>query len=286
MQFIEFCERRNEKALPAKPLSIADFVVRLSSSKRNSASIRRAICGISSIHKLNHFDDSTKDPDVILEMRRMHRKLGRSSKQASGINAETLEKMLLATDNSIRGIRDRALLLVAYDALCRRSELVSLQVKDVKVNITNGVETSSILLRKSKTDQDSTGKWLHLTQRTHQALIAWMKNLPQKQEMLFCGLNRSLNLSPQIGAGQINRIYKRNAKSAGLNESEIKDISGHSMRVGAAQDLLSSGASMPIIMQRGRWSKTDTVMRYVERSNQMALKNNYDSLNPWICYSD
>ena len=51
---------------------------------------------------------------------------------------------------------------------------------------------------------------------------------------------------------------------AGLNESEIASISGHSTRVGAAQDLLNSGASMPIIMQRGRWSKTDTVMRYVE----------------------
>jgi hypothetical protein len=37
------------------------------------------------------------------------------------------------------------------------------------------------------------------------------------------------------------------------------------MRVGAAQDLLNSGASMPIIMQRGRWSKTDTVMRFNKR---------------------
>ena len=39
------------------------------------------------------------------------------------------------------------------------------------------------------------------------------------------------------------------------------------MRVGAAQDLLNSGASMPIIMQRERWSKIDTVMRYVENIN-------------------
>ena len=155
-------------------------------------------------------------------------------------------------------------MLVAYDTLCRRSELVSLQVKDVKINIKNGIETSSIFLRKSKTDQDSTGKWLHLSPRAHRALIAWVKHLPENQEMLFCGLNRSLDVSPNIGAGQINRIYKRIARKAGISESEIKGISGHSMRVGAAQDLLSSGASMPIIMQRGRWSKTDTVMRYVE----------------------
>ena len=36
------------------------------------------------------------------------------------------------------------------------------------------------------------------------------------------------------------------------------------MRVGHAQDLVISGASMPQIMSKGRWSKTDTVMRYVE----------------------
>ena len=225
------------------------------------------MCGLSAIHKLNRFDDPTKDPDVTLEMRRMHRKLGRSSSQAGSINADTLDKLLLATDDSIRGIRDRALLLVAYDTLCRRSELVSLQVKDVKINIKNGIETSSILLRKSKTDQDSTGKWLHLSQRAHLALAEWIKKLPEGQEMLFCGLNRALDFSANIGAGQINRIYKRIARKAGLNESEIEGISGHSMRVGAAQDLLNSGASMPIIMQRGRWSKTDTVMRYLEHSN-------------------
>jgi integrase len=206
---------------------------------------------------------------VALEMRRMHRKLGRSSHQAGSINADTLDKLLLATDNSIRGIRDRALLLVAYDTLCRRSELVSLQVKDVKINIKNGIETSSILLRKSKTDQDSTGKWLHLSQRAHQALMEWMKEIPERQEMLFCGLNRALDFSAHIGAGQINRIYKRIARKAGLDKSAIEDISGHSMRVGAAQDLLNSGASMPIIMQRGRWSKTDTVMRYLENGNPM-----------------
>lgn len=162
-------------------------------------------------------------------------------------------------------------MLVAYDTLCRRSELVSLRVKDVKISIKNGIETASILLRKSKTDQDSTGKWLHLSERTHQALVGWMRKLSEEQEFLFCGLNRAIDASPQIGVGQINRIYKKIAKKAGLDESEIEKISGHSMRVGAAQDLLNSGTNMPIIMQRGRWSKTDTVMRYVENCSSASL---------------
>jgi len=262
--FIQFCEDHNEESLPALPLSIANFIIKLSNDKRSSAGIRRAICGISTIHKLNRMDDPTKDPDVTLEMRRMHRKLGRSAKQAGSINLDILDQMLLATDGSIRGLRDKALLLVAYDTLCRRSELVSLQVKDVKITIKNGVETTSILLRKSKTDQDSMGKWLRLSERAHLALLAWMKELPEGQGMLITGISRSGDISPYLGGGQVNRIYKRIAKAAGLDESVIKGISGHSMRVGAAQDLLSSGASMPIMMQRGRWSKSDTVMRYVE----------------------
>jgi len=262
--FIQFCEDHNEESLPALPLSIASFIIKLTNDKRSSAGIRRAICGISTIHKLNRMDDPTKDPDVTIEMRRMHRKLGRSAKQAGSINLDILDQMLLATDDSIRGLRDKALLLVAYDTLCRRSELVSLQVKDVKITIKNGVESISILLRKSKTDQDSLGKWLRLSQSAGLALTEWMKQLPEGQENIYCGLNRAGDISKYLGGGQVNRIYKRIARKAGLDESVIQGISGHSMRVGAAQDLLSSGASMPTMMQRGRWSKSDTVMRYVE----------------------
>jgi site-specific recombinase XerD len=266
--FILFCEDRSTNALPSDPNSVVQYICKLTDSGRSSASIRRALCGLSAIHKLNRFDDPTKDPDVNLEMRRMHRKLGRSSNQAGSINADTLNRLLLATDNSIRGIRDRAILLVAYDTLCRRSELVSLQVKDVKINFKNGIKSSSILLRKSKTDQDSTGKWLHLSQRAHLALAEWMKELPEGQQHLMVGIGRGGRISLSgLGSGQVNRIYKRIARNAGFDELVIEGISGHSMRVGAAQDLLNSGASMPIIMQRGRWSKTDTVMRYLEHGN-------------------
>lgn len=64
-----------------------------------------------------------------------------------------------------------------------------------------------------------------------------------------------------------SRIYKRLAKRAGLVKELIEQISGHSLRVGHAQDMVNSGESMPMIVSKGRWSKTDTVMRYVENIN-------------------
>lgn len=39
------------------------------------------------------------------------------------------------------------------------------------------------------------------------------------------------------------------------------------MRMGGLEQLLNSGASIPIIMQRGRGSKTDIIMRHIEHSN-------------------
>jgi len=75
------------------------------------------------------------------------------------------------------------------------------------------------------------------------------------------------HITKELKSSQINRIYKRLAKDGELPQEIIDHISGHSMRVGAAQDLLKSGASMPMIMNKGRWSKIDTVMRYLEQAN-------------------
>lgn len=53
-----------------------------------------------------------------------------------------------------------------------------------------------------------------------------------------------------------------------IDESQIKLISGHFMRVGATNDLVLQGASLCQIMIKGDWTKTDTVMRLVERVAQ------------------
>jgi hypothetical protein len=43
------------------------------------------------------------------------------------------------------------------------------------------------------------------------------------------------------------------------------------MRVGAAQDLLLQGASLPQIMVKGGWVKTDTVMCYIDKVRPPSL---------------
>lgn len=270
-KFIAFCDCENVDALPADKVNVASYIKHLADGNLKSASIRIAVASISAIHHLNELYDPTTHPDVRIELRRMHRNLGRESQQATGINVELLRKMIGVTDISLRGTRDRALLLTAYDTMCRRSELVSLTMRDLVINQEN--QTLKIKLRRSKTDQDGLGRWLHLSKESQCAIIEWINLSGIESGKIFRGVNRGQIITEDLSAAQINRIYKRLAKKSKADHSIVDHISGHSMRVGAAQDLLISGASLPMIMQRGRWSKADTVMRYIENTIGLDLSN-------------
>lgn len=263
-RFISFCDALNSQALPAEAGIVAKYVTKLTHGSLRASSIRIAIATIATIHKLNQLPDPTQHPTVKIEMRRMRRTLGRRCSQAYGITAPILEKMLQATSHDLRGLRDHVLLLLAYDSLCRRSELVSILIQDIHYEEFEGTTKMKIRLRRSKTDQEQYGRWICPNTSTINAIKLWLEATKLQGGYLLRGINNAGDITRELNCGQINRIYKRLANSAGLPFSIVRQISGHSMRVGAAQDLLKSGASMPLIMNKGRWSKTDTVMRYLE----------------------
>ncbi|QDC80362.1 tyrosine-type recombinase/integrase [Candidatus Methylopumilus universalis] len=262
--FIKYCDENNVTALPAQAETVAQYIRKLSEGHLKSSSIKIAMASIAAIHNLNSIHDPTEHPDVKIEMRRMYRTLGRYAKQAYGINKGLLDKMVTTTDNSLRGIRDRAILLVAYDSLCRRSELVSLAFEDVLINEKDaGVK---LKLQKSKTDPHGTGKWLYLSLETQIAIKNWLEVSGIRSGKLLRGISVNGKISDNLTSSQIGRIYKKIARTLKIDPDTIRKISSHSIRIGAAQDLLLTGKSFPEIMNRGRWSKIDTVMRYAENA--------------------
>jgi site-specific recombinase XerD len=56
-EFIAFCDLNNKSALPANAAMNANFICHISSSGRSSASIRRAVAGISAINPFYRFTD-------------------------------------------------------------------------------------------------------------------------------------------------------------------------------------------------------------------------------------
>ncbi len=125
---------------------------------------------------------------------------------------------------------------------------------------------AAILLRKSKTDQERLGTWLQISAKTYALIKQWINSAKIKEGKILRGIKINDQVTNGLTGAQIGRIFKRLATNAGIDSSSVKNISGHSIRIGAAQDLLISGATLPQIMAKGGWTKVDTVMRYVERA--------------------
>jgi len=62
----------------------------------------------------------------------------------------------------------------------------------------------------------------------------------------------------------IAQTFKRVAKFVGMTPGEAQDVGGHSIRVGATQDMLALNIDLASVMQAGRWKTTAMPMRYGE----------------------
>ena len=107
-------------------------------------------------------------------------------------------------------------------------------------------------VRRSKTDPDGKGVVLYIGNEADEALRA----IRPVEELL------DLN-APIFGlsARQIGRRVKAAAKAAGLGDG----FTGHSGRVGMAQDLVATGVELPALMMAGRWKSSRMPARYTER---------------------
>ena len=259
--------KKGARPLPADPFVVSEFLLDSADAENNRAStIRRKCASISAIHRYGYFEDPTKHPEVKIAIRKINRKLGTRFKQARPINRLVLDRMLHVCGDDSHGIRNRMILLLAYTTLRRRSELTSLRVEDLTLC---GDGQGVILLRQSKTDQTQEGVLLALDIETTFAVKHWIDSAEISDGYLLRGITgNGLNLA--MDPGQVSRTFKSLAVRAKLDPVQI---SGHSTRIGAAQDLLDSGVSIGQIMAKVGWSKVDTVMRYVGAGDLSAINS-------------
>lgn len=188
LEFIAYCEKNGVCALPAKPETVAEFLMQTVPKGIKSSTIRRKVSSICAIHRLSSLEDPTKHSEVRIIQRKIYRQLGTRFDQAYPITRALLNRLLAACEDDLHGLRDRALLLVAYDSMRRRTELISLRAEDIEW-ISNS--RASILLRKSKTDQQGCGKWIHLTIESTQALHQWLSTAKINEGLIFRGIRSS-----------------------------------------------------------------------------------------------
>ena len=259
--YAEWCAERGERALPAKPETIAAFVD-AKAETRAPATVRRYVTSLTIAHRALGLEKTVKSPPVRLALKRMHRKKGRRQDQAMGLTSPLRRRLLEAAGDRLIDDRNRALLAVAYDAMLRRAELVSLQVPDLLKELQGD---GSLLVRRSKTDCEGRGEIVWVGRDTVRLVVTWLDRAGIGDGMLFRSVGKGGRIGERLHPCQVPRIFKAMAREAGLPEAIVGGLSGHSARVGAAQDMVAAGIELPAILHAGRWKSTAMVNRYGER---------------------
>ena len=174
--------------------------------------------------------------------------LGRG--QVQGVRWQALEgaAVLAAADKTAGGLRDAALLRLGSDCLLRVSELATVQVADLEADADG---SGRLTVRRSKTDQDGRGATLYVGSPTMRAVAAWQAAASISAGPMFRRVwGRSKTVGETgIDASTARRVIAKRAAAAGVEGR----VSGHSLRVGSAQDLASAGAELTELMNAGRW---------------------------------
>ncbi len=95
-------------------------------------------------------------------------------------------------------------------------------------------------------------------------LLSWLKVAKITSGAVFRRLIGRGRIGPQLQIDSIAQTFKRVAEFVGMTDEEIRQVSGHSIRVGATQDILALNIDLASVMQAGRWKTTVMPMRYGE----------------------
>ena len=256
-QYQNWCLQNKLNPFPATAENMATYVDYLSESNK-SATIRRRINSLGTVLKLSKNHDPTKQPEVILALKRMHRKIGRAQDQATPLTKTLLNQLLASCDNSVMGIRNQVLLSLGYETMRRRSELCAFKFEDINY-APNGKPI--IRLNFSKTDQYGTGKVLSISEELLNLLEKW-EGIVGDEGYILRSINKHGHIGDSLNPASISTILKtlQEGLKTGSND---QPLSGHSFRVGVALDLLEQGEPLEKIMLRGGWQSDSTAMKYL-----------------------
>lgn len=311
--FLPWCHRQRPavRAIPAAPETLVHYLRWLAKGSENRApakpaTLARRLASIARVHRVLGYGDSEPLPTqagmVRDTLKGLGRVQGKRQRQAAPLRlgdsmgegqappeGVTLRALLDSCGEDLFGLRDAALLSLAYDGGLRVSELVALSVSDLR---STGDGSGRGEIARSKTDQDGEGALVWLSPDTMVRVAAWR----EASGVSFGPVLRRVTLLPAregdeafrfwVGDKGLTRqgvvaILRRRVLAAidaglivlepGMEAETLKALSAHSFRVGLTQDLFAAGEDGAGIALALRWSSPTTALRY---ARELAVGNN------------
>ena len=163
-------------------------------------------------------------------IRREGKERGRG--QVDGLTWKDVERVssFAEASRTLAGLRDSVLINLMSDCLLRISEVVAVNVGDIK--------GSTLRIKSSKTDQEGHGEALYICESTRRVIKRYLRKSGIDRGALF----RRVRYQQHLGKGRLTANGARDAIKRWVSEAGVEGfISGHSLRVGSAVSLARGG---------------------------------------------
>lgn len=122
----------------------------------------------------------------------------------------------------------------------------------------------TVLVRRAKNDPDGAGRTCRLSMATSVLLLEWLAATGATRGPLLRPVYRNRALGLYLEPLTVGRVLKKLCRRVAAEPAMAGRVSGHSLRVGAAQQLTINGLGILQIMRAGGWRSMNVVARYVE----------------------
>jgi integrase len=228
------------------------------------STVRHRVAVLSTAHRLKQLPNPCEQPAVRTVLSRAGRaavKRGERPRKKTAITLIELEAMLATCNDTLEGLRDRALLCFAFaSGGRRRSEVAAADMRDLR---RIGPQGYIYRLEHSKTQQAgvtaSSSPDKPVLDRAALALEEWLDAAGITEGAIFRRLWKQ-HLGPALSPAAVGEIVQRRARLAGLEG----DFGGHSLRSGFVTEASRQGVSLPAIMQLTEHRAVSSVIGYFQ----------------------
>lgn len=238
--------------------------------------VRRRLATWSTLTKWRGLDGSFSSPALRSAIRLAVRATPRPRKRKSAKSVtEDILSRLIATCSrgSLRDVRDRAILMVAFaSGGRRRSEIAGLRMEQLQLETPIEIDGNpplpslSIHLGRTKTSGSESDEIVYLTGRPVDALNAWLDVAKIEKGSIFRAIDRWGNISRlPLDPKAINDIVKRRAELAGLDPAEF---SAHGLRSGYLTEAANRGIPLPEAMEQSRHRSVQQASEYYNHAQR------------------
>jgi len=260
--FTSYVGSRDWKAIDH--ITIRGFLSQLYEKGLSKTSVARSLAAVRSLYRwLAQEGVVEQNPAALVSTPKLAKKLPR---------VPTMEEMNGVLDGQLPGIasfaeRDRLMLELLYGCGIRNSELIAVNLEDVRLS------AEAILVRgKGKKE-----RYVPFGDSVKAALLAY---LPARQQLLALKRKNTPALLTNLRGGRlttrsVGRIIKRIAVAKGLSP----DVHPHTLRHAFGAHLLEEGADLRAIQEMLGHERLSTTQRYTQLSMKHVLQV-YDQTHP------